>query len=752
MSFLSSPRPLSALILGAVRTAVSIALCASACIVLLGACSDDEPRAPAASAATAPVVSPSPKSSASTEDGVITPQASSPSATESSAPGAPASTAAASSSQSEGHAPELVPIDVDYFHPDHQPGPDGRRPPQPEPAFGGRVIVRTDLMPPSLNYALDGAAVTRRILYEVHETLLAPDFETGELVPDVAERWDVEDTLISKPTEDGAEPRRWVGVVTREGDEYVVRPVSPLSSGPAGPAAWRVPAGDVASLERGTVLTFHLRRDVRWHDGEPFDASDVAFSFSIYANPKVRCDNKRPNYSAVTACEVLDPYTVRFTLAKAHFKALGNVADLFLMPAHRYDLSDPDHARFDPDYVAAKRAQEPQWQPTADEQAEYVNAHPANRAFVGLGPYRVTEWTQDHLEATRFDGYFAPERGGYVDTIRWRLITNDDTANEALLSGDIDYNDRLTSEQYFGAFTRSEAFLARCYKGHLYADTYGFVAWNMTRPKFSDARVRRALGMLFDYEGVRANYYRGHAIQVTGVQPVSSPAYDWSLVPLKFDPAAADALLTEAGWIDRDGDGVRDKDGQPFEFEIAINTGSRTSETLMARFQEELAKQGVRARVQAYDWSVFQERCVRREYDAAARGWVPPPEVDPDALWHSRWAGADVGASNFCGFADPEVDRLIDAGVRELDDARRYAIWRELGARIYAAQPYTFLFNPARKFAVSKALRGFQALRFDPNYQIRRWYYPKGTPGTRATREPAASTGGESRDSSAGDR
>ncbi|MBI5434862.1 MAG: hypothetical protein HZA52_18665 [Planctomycetes bacterium] len=655
-------------------------------------------------------------------------------------------------------APELVPTDIDFFHPAHQPGPDGKRPALPTPAYGGRVIVRTDLMPPSLNYALDGAAVTRRILYEVHETLAVADFATGELAPDLAASWDVEDSLFLKRTvspgaadETGAagETRaadqtgaagaleRLVGVVTCDGEHYELRARDPHAPGAGANATAtpiRVPVADVQSLERGTVITFHLRRDVHWQDGEPFDASDVAFSFSIYSNPRVRCDNKRSNYDKVRSCEVLDPYTVRFTLDQAQFKALGNLADLFLLPAHRYDLSDPDHARFDPEYVASKRAANPSWTPTADEQGDYVNEHPNNRTPIGLGPYRVTQWNKDFLEAERWDGYFAPEQGGWFDTIRWRLIENDNTANEALLAGEIDFNERLRADEYFGEFTQSKAFTDRCYKGYLYADAYGFVAWNLARKPFADVRVRQALGRLFDYQGVRTNYYRDQAIQVTGVQPVSSPAYDWSLEPLTFDPQRADELLTEAGWYDRDGDGLRDKDGEAFEFEITINTGSKTSEVLMARFQEELAKQGIRAHITANEWSLFQERCVRRDFDAAARGWVPPPEVDPDSLFHSRWAKPEVGGSNFCGFADPEVDRLIEAGQREIDDAERYAIWRELGRRIYAAQPYVFLFNPARKFGLNKSIRGFQALRFDPNYQLRRWYFPAGTPGTRATR------------------
>jgi ABC-type transport system substrate-binding protein len=81
---------------------------------------------------------------------------------------------------------------------------------------------------------------------------------------------------------------------------------------------------------------------------------------------------------------------------------------------------------------------------------------------------------------------------------------------------------------------------------------------------------------------------------------------------------------------------------------------------------------------------------------------------------------------------------LIERGQKELDPAKRAATWKELHRRLYDLQPYLFAFNPPRKFAMNKALRGFQSVPLDPNYVVRRWYYPAGTPGTRATLAPAA--------------
>ncbi len=643
-----------------------------------------------------------------------------------------------SSAKPQSGPPALASTEVDFFHPDHQPGPDGKRPPLAKPAYGGRVIVRLDIMPASLNYAVENTASARRMLYELHETLAISNFETLELEPDLATSWDVEDTLFLREKDATGKPKFVFGKVTEPAppkaeepkpvDSYRVEPLSPHNP-LAG--AKSIAKSDVASLERGTVITFHLRSDVKWHDGEPFDARDVYFSWALYKNPLVHSRDKKYQFEKVRECEVIDAHTLRFFFDTSYFKALSNLADMCILPAHLYDLSHPDNARFDPEYRKPKLAADPKWKASDEEEAAYINDNPHNRAWVGLGPYQLVEWTKEYVEAKRFDGYFDPKRAGYLDTIRWRLIESDTTAMAALVNREIDFNDRLSADDYFGSVTEAMAFTDNFYKGFFYTSTYGYVCWNLARPMFSDVRVRTALAHCFDYAGIRDSFYHGQAIQVTGPQSIYSPGYDWSVEPITFDPKKADELFTAAGWYDRDGDGLRDKDGKPFEFEFAINAGSKPSMLFGTRFQEELAKLGVKVKIATYEAATFNDRCSKHDFDCAARGWALPSEVDPEQVWHSSLAKTE--GSNYCGFADPKVDALITAGQREVDDAKRYAIWRELHRYLYEQQGYMYLFNPARKFALSKAIHGFQATRFDPNYVLRRWYYAEGTPGTRAT-------------------
>ena len=128
-------------------------------------------------------------------------------------------------------------------------------------------------------------------------------------------------------------------------------------------------------------------------------------------------------------------------------------------------------------------------------------------------------------------------------------------------------------------------------------------------------------------------------------------------------------------------------------------------------------------------------RIVQQKNDSFCQGWNPPLEPDPEQQWHSRWGAPDVRSSNYMGVQDAELDALIEAGQREPDHDARMAIWRELHRRIDALAPALFLAAPAQKMALPRALRGIQLFHLSPGYDLTRWYYPVGTPGTRPAGE-----------------
>jgi peptide/nickel transport system substrate-binding protein len=611
---------------------------------------------------------------------------------------------AARAVQADGERMGPGPEPVDRFHP--------RRDEPATPAYGGTLTVHLEALPSTLNYALLNSQYAHNALYEIHAFLLRRDWETWAMEPELATGWDVYDTVI----ETGGRTRH--GRVEEQEGELLFRP----EGADDGAEPESLPRERVERIERGTVIVFRLRPGVTWHDGHPFDAEDVLFSWRIGQNPAIRCDWVRPYLAKIVAAEAPDPLTVRFTFAQQYFYSFPFFADSFtILPRHLYDPRDPDHAQHDPD--------------ASDEAcARAVNENPHNTQWVGLGPYRLTRYSQQGVEVERVPRYFEPEESGFVDRIVWRHIAGDEAAFQALLNGEVDFSVRVSSEQYFGAATQQDAFTRRYCKGYFYLGAFNYVPWNTRRPILGDLRVRKALAHAMNVEEYVATVAHGLAVLPTGPQCYWGPAYNRDVQRLGYDPERARELFAEAGWLDRDGDGVLDKDGKPFELEMLTVSGNVGSEYFGRMMQEYLAKVGARLVLTPVDQATYFQRVNARDFDCGQAGWtVDATENDPMQLWHS--SAAAPGGSNHAGVMDPYVDRLIAEGGRELDPEKRHAMWRELHRYLYEeVQPYLYREAPPRKFALSLALRGVQFFKIMPGYSLRRWYYPAGTPGTRPTR------------------
>lgn len=589
------------------------------------------------------------------------------------------------------------------------PGGPGRVPPddfrsgrfvEPKPVPGGRVVIHVPTRLDHLNTVLQSSAQARRILEEIHARLVERDWETWELEPSLAHEIEVDDIVVLAGGWGEGTENILIGDVTRRGDEVIIVTDS---------SEERIPASAAQRFEPGAAITFHLRDDVLWHDGHPFDASDVIFSIETYLDPTVRSDHARYRFERLHHFEAVDEHTVRVFFEKSFFLALETFEDDFtILPSHVFDLSDFDNRDFDPDATPERRG-------------SYINAHRANSRWIGLGPYKVVEMTDQHVDAVRFDDYFDAEQAGFVDAIRWRIVSDDGAARQALLAGEFDFFGRLRSRDFLGEFCSQEDFVERFEKGVYYTPQMNYVAWNMRRPLFEDVRVRTALAHAFDWDRFIATIGNGMGKRVTAQWYCFSPNYDEDVEPIPFDLERAEALLLDAGWYDRDGDGRIDKNGRPFEFEYLYANVDAVARLVGEGLQENLEKLGIGMELVARDFATRQSLVRKREFDAAAMAWIFGPELDPSGYWHSSQAARE-GTSNQPGYADPESDRLIAAIRREADPELRREHYHALQRRIHDAQPYMFGCLFPTKFAVSKRVRNVQRFYLDPGYSIRRWY------------------------------
>jgi peptide/nickel transport system substrate-binding protein len=170
-----------------------------------------------------------------------------------------------------------------------------------------------------------------------------------------------------------------------------------------------------------------------------------------------------------------------------------------------------------------------------------------------------------------------------------------------------------------------------------------------------------------------------------------SPASDPAVKPLPFEPATGMALLKEAGWEDRNGDGVlEDEKGDPFEFEFTYATGGEISERIARFVKDSYAKAGIAVTTRPLDWSRYQEILKLRDFDAITLGWgSSAPESDPRQIWHSE--SIKEGGDNFVQWRSAECDALIERGRRTMDTSARMMVWRQFEAVVAEDQPYTFI-------------------------------------------------------------
>jgi peptide/nickel transport system substrate-binding protein len=419
----------------------------------------------------------------------------------------------------------------------------------------------------------------------------------------------------------------------------------------------------------------------------------------------------------------VDGNAVRFFYREQFFRAIAVFSlDLCMLPSHLYNLADPDNPDHDPNA-------------SPEKQGDYINDNPHNIDWVGLGPYQLTTWERGRfLEAKKFDRFWNqdPAYAGYMDTFRWTHVDDDNLALQALLNHEVDIFDRVKSEDFLGAATMQEVFTNDFYKAYTYTGNIGYTGWNTYKPHLSDVRVRTALAHAFDVnEWIRTNY-EGLALPATGTQFWFGPGYNRDVEMYPCDPQKAQELLAEAGWYDRDGNGIVDKDGQDLVIEALMPSGNKASEKFLQKLQESFEKVGVRLTITSLEWAQFLERILDRDFDACNLAWsLTDVESDPFSLWHSSEAAPDRRTSNHSGLRDDEVDRLIVAIRRELDDEKRHDLLMQLHARVYELQPYLFGWNIPRKIAFNKKLHGVKLYKFNPGYRLRDMYYGEGTPGTR---------------------
>ena len=482
------------------------------------------------------------------------------------------------------------------------------------------------------------------------------------------------------------------------------------------------------------AYTFKIRKDAHFQDGRPVTGEDVLFSIKAIKCPFVNAPFLRVYFNSVVDAELVDPFTIRFTIKEPYFLNESVLGGITLLPRHYYDPENLLQR-----VTVRELAQDPAKLPAevkkfGDQFNRNYNGRRNDQASasfrnpLGSGPYKFGSWkTGREIELTRDPKYWGIGQPGidqaHVDRIKFRIVNNMDAALTQLKSGSLDYIEALQPVQVVRG-TNSERFNRDFKKYEYYAPTYTYIGWNNDRPLFRDKRVRQAMTYLTDRKQIVKSVLFGLGEVVDSHIYLFRPEYDKGLVSYPFDPKKAMEILAQAGWKDTDGDGILDKviDGKkiPFRFEIKINSGNAVRKSVALVLVDELKKHGIAASVRELDWVIFLNDVKNHDFAAVVLGWVMEWKNDPYQLWHGSQADLPE-SSNSGGYKNPELDKLIEELRVALDEDKQRDLYHKIHRVIYDDQPYTFLFMDRATAGHDSRLENVKFYKIRPNVDLREW-------------------------------
>jgi len=444
----------------------------------------------------------------------------------------------------------------------------------------------------------------------------------------------------------------------------------------------------------GMALTFRLRPGLRFSDGEALTAHDVAFTFRFVMDERIAAPRSRAYLEKLESVEALDDLTAVFTFAEPYFNALQLAGGLEVLPEHFYSryLDDPE------------------------------TFNQSRGILLGSGPYRLANpltWTPDsgRVELERNPRYWGPVDPTF-ERLVWRVIQNDSARLTTFRNGEIDVYGARPREY---ARLRDDEALRERAEAHEYMSPtagYAYLAWNQERDgkptRFADRRVRLAMSYLTDVQRVIDEVMLGYAEPAVSPFSPRSQQHDPEHAPIPYDVERAQALLAEAGYRERNRDGILvNEAGEPFSFDLVFFQDNEDTRRMVLFLRDIYARAGIQLRPRPTEWSVMLDLLNRKDFDAITLAWTSGVETDIFQMFHSTQTVA--GGDNFINYRNPDLDRAIEAARGEVDEEARMALWREAERILYEDQPYTFLMRRQTLAFIDRRIRNLQQTQLGLN-------------------------------------
>lgn len=471
--------------------------------------------------------------------------------------------------------------------------------------------------------------------------------------------------------------------------------------------------------EDGLSYTYELDDAPKWDNGEQLTADDVIFTFKANKSPLTNNPHAKPYLENIKdiVIDAANPRVITFVMKRTYIQNIAFLTDYPLMQRSYFDpsnvLSKYTFAQLDdPSFKADKQADFKTW-------AERFNDPKYSRDvnfLVGIGPYKFLRWDSgqsiilerkaNHWTANTTDPY----KASFPEKIIFKINKDANSQMLEFKSQAMDASTFLSTKTLLDLQT--DATFNKNYTSH-FTDTYNYayIAMNMKpdgiqhKKFFTDVKVRKAMAMLVPVEDINLVVGKGKNKRMVGPVSPLKAEYNKDLKLIDYDLEAAKKLLDEAGWVDTDGDNIRDKviDGKKVQFEFNLNYMTTTVDwkDIAQMTSESMYKAGIKVNLNALDFGIHYDLAKNHKFDMMIAAWAGGSTPDDfTQIWHtSSWASK---GSNYPGFGNAESDALIDSIKYTIDDQIRIPMVQKLQEMIYVDQPYIFLYASIRRNVIHK--------------------------------------------------
>lgn len=439
------------------------------------------------------------------------------------------------------------------------------------------------------------------------------------------------------------------------------------------------------------TITFKLKSDLKWADGKPLTSDDILFTWQLVTDKNTRSPYAS-DFQLVKKAEVPDPLTFKVTYAEAYAPALDSWSGLHILPKHL--LKDQD-----------------------------IHTTAFARKPVGSHYYQLDQWNHgENIKLSRNpSSVLGPAK---IEKLVSRIIPDNSAQFLELMADNIDSMglDPIKYSRIIPARPELKKNL-NLYKE--LGNSYTYLGFNLKHEPFDDNRVRKAINYAIDKQEIIDGVYLGLGINIASPY---KPGTRWSnpaLKPYPYDPNKAKALLKEAGFVDSDQDGILERDGKPFAFEIITNQNKEREKSAVI-IQRRLKEIGIDVKIRAIEWASFISRFINTsDFDVVILGWGLGLDPDQYNMWHSSQQAP--GQFNFVGYSNTNVDKLLEQGRTELNPDKRMKIYHEFAKALLEDSPIVYLSAGYGLTAIHKRVKGIM----DPvppagvGYDSQKWYIPK---------------------------